>query len=84
MFSLSDLHLNLSRSVGCVIKLKALSMEGKNANLWWDAGHDIVQKNIGKVCIKYERNERIYRHRISHMEKKLPSFEYEPLVMSRN
>jgi hypothetical protein len=24
------------------IKLKALSMEGKNANLWWDEVQDIV------------------------------------------
>ncbi len=30
------------------IKLKALLMEGKNANLWWDAVQDIVQKDIKK------------------------------------
>jgi len=42
---------------------------------------DIVQKDIGKVCRKYERNERLYRHKISQMEKVMPSFEYEPLVL---
>jgi hypothetical protein len=40
-------------------------MEEKDANLWWDAIHDIVQKYVRKVCIRYERNERLYRHRIS-------------------
>jgi hypothetical protein len=34
-------------------------MEEKHANLWWDAIEDIVQKDIGKVCKKYERNERL-------------------------
>jgi hypothetical protein len=56
-------------------------MEEKNANLWWDAVQDIVQKDIGKVCKKYEKNERLYRHRISQMEKIMPSFEYESLVL---
>jgi hypothetical protein len=42
---------------------------------------DIVQKDIGKVCRKYEMNERLYKHMISWMEKVMPSFEYEPLVL---
>ncbi len=46
-------------------KFKVLSMEEKDADLWQDVVHDIVQKGIGKVCRKYERNERLYRHRIS-------------------
>jgi hypothetical protein len=47
------------------VKLKALSMQEKNANLWWDAIHDIVHKNTGKVCKRYEKNERLYNHMIS-------------------
>jgi hypothetical protein len=39
------------------VKLKALSMEEKDVNLWWDVIQDIVQKDIGKVYKKYERNE---------------------------
>jgi len=40
-------------------------------------------KNIfGKVYRKYERNERLYKHKISHTERIMPSFEYEPLVLS--
>jgi hypothetical protein len=35
-----------------------------------------VQKDIGNVCKTYERNERLYMHRISQMEKVMPSFEY--------
>ncbi len=31
------------------VKLKALSMEERDANLWWDAIQDIFQKDIGKV-----------------------------------
>jgi hypothetical protein len=38
-----------SISIVLQVKLKALSMEEKDANLWWDAFHDIVQKDIGKV-----------------------------------
>jgi len=58
-------------------------MEGRDVDLWWDAVHDIVWKDIGEVCRKYERSERLYRHMIFHMEKNMPSFEYEPLVLSR-
>jgi hypothetical protein len=47
------------------VKLKALSMEEKDVDLWWDVVHDIVQKDIGKVCKRYERNQSLYRHRIS-------------------
>jgi hypothetical protein len=32
-----------------------------------------------KICRRYERNERLYMHRISQMEKVIPSFQYEPL-----
>ncbi len=64
------------------VKFKALLMEEKNANLWWDVIQNIVQKDIKKVYRKYERNERLYIHRISQMEIVIPSFEYEPLVLS--
>jgi hypothetical protein len=56
-------------------------MDKKDVDLWWDAIKDIVQKDLGKVCRKYERNERLYIHMISKMEKVMPSFEYEPLVL---
>jgi len=56
-------------------------MEEKDVDLWWDVVQDIVQKDIGKVCRKYERNERLYRHMIFQMEKIMPSFEYESLVL---
>jgi hypothetical protein len=42
----------------------ALSMDEKDVDLWWDVVQDIVYKYIGKVCRKYERNERLYRHMI--------------------
>jgi hypothetical protein len=35
-------------------------MEEKDANLWWGAVQDIVQKDIGKIYRKYEKNERLY------------------------
>ncbi len=44
-------------------------MEEKDADLWWDVVLNIVQKDIKKVCRKYERNERLYEHKIFHMEK---------------
>jgi len=34
---------------------------------------DIVQKDIGNVCRMYERNEKFYKHKISEMEKVIPS-----------
>jgi hypothetical protein len=43
------------------VKLKALLVEEKDVDVWWDVVQDIVQKDIGKVCKKYERNERLYR-----------------------
>ncbi len=46
------------------VKFKALLMEEKDADLWWDVIQDIVQKDIGKVYKKYERNERLYIRRI--------------------
>ncbi len=64
------------------VKLKALSMEEKYVDLWWDVVQDIVQKYIRKVCKRYERNERLYIHRIFQIEKVIPSFEYEVLVFS--
>jgi hypothetical protein len=63
------------------VKFKALSMEEKDVNLLWEAIQDIVHKDIGKACRKYERNEMIYKHKIFQMEKVMPSFEYEPLVI---
>jgi hypothetical protein len=56
-------------------------MEEKDADLWWDTIQDIVQKDIGRVYIKYERNERLNRHKIYQMGKVMPSFQYEPLVL---
>jgi len=56
-------------------------MEEKYADLWWDVVQDIVPKDIGKVSRKYERKERLYKHMIFQMEKVMPSFEYEPLVL---
>ncbi len=53
-------------------------MEEKDANLWWDGMQD-----IGKVCKRYERNERLYKHKIFQMEKVMPSFEYESLILFR-
>ncbi len=47
-------------------------MEEKDIDLWWDVMKDIIQKDIGKVCKRYERNERLYKHRISQMEKVIP------------
>ncbi len=64
------------------LKLKALLMEEKYAIFLWDVIHNIIQKDIGKVYRKYERNERLYRQMISQMDKFMPSFEYEPLVLS--
>jgi hypothetical protein len=32
-------------------------MEEKDANFLWDVVQDIVQKDIGKVCRMYEKNE---------------------------
>jgi hypothetical protein len=61
------------------VKFKALSMEEKDVDLWWD---EDVHEDIGKVCRKYERNERMYKHKKIQMEKVMPSFEYEPLVLS--
>jgi hypothetical protein len=40
-------------------------MEEKDGDLWWDVVQDVVQKDIGKVCRRYERNKRLYMHRIS-------------------
>jgi hypothetical protein len=34
------------------VKLKALSMEEKNVDMWWDAVQDIVHKDIRKVCTR--------------------------------
>jgi hypothetical protein len=56
-------------------------MEEKYVDLWWDVVQNLVQKDIRKAYMKYERNERLYRHKISQMEKVMPSFEYEPLVL---
>ncbi len=50
-------------------------MEKKDVDLWWDAVQDIVQKDIGKVYRMYERNEKLYMHKISQMEKFIPFFQ---------
>ncbi len=47
-----------------ILCFMALSMDEKDVDLWWDVVQDIVYKYIGKVCRKYERNERLYRHMI--------------------
>jgi hypothetical protein len=57
-------------------------MEDKDINLWWDVIQNIIQKDIGKVCKKYERNERLYKQMISQMEKVMLPFEYELLILS--
>jgi hypothetical protein len=43
-------------------------MEEIDADLWWDAIQDIVQKYIRKVYKKYKRNERLYKQKIFQME----------------
>jgi len=40
-------------------------MEEKDGDLWWDAMQNVVQKDIGKVCRRYEWNERLYMHKTS-------------------
>jgi len=64
------------------VKLKALLMDKKDVDLWWDVVQDIVQKDIGNICRRYERNKRFYMHRTFRMENVISSFEYEPLVFS--
>ncbi len=39
-------------------------MEEKDVDLWWDGVQDIIQKDIKKVCRLYERNEKLYMHKI--------------------
>jgi hypothetical protein len=56
-------------------------MEEKDVDLWWVIMQDIVQKDIRKVCRMYDRNEKLYMHKISHMEKVIPLFKYEPMVL---
>ncbi len=65
------------------VKFKALTMEEEDANLWWDEVQYIVQKDTRKVCRRYERNERLFMHRIFQMEKVIPSFQYKPLIFIR-
>jgi hypothetical protein len=57
-------------------------MEDKDVDMWWDAMQDIVQKDIGKVYKMYERNEKLYMHKISQIEKVISSFQYELLVLT--
>ncbi len=56
-----------------LVKFKALIMEKKDADLWWDAVQNINHKDIGKVVRMYERNENLYKHKISQMENVIPS-----------
>jgi hypothetical protein len=44
-------------------------MEEINGDMWWDAVQDVIGKDIGKVCRRYERNERLYMHKIFQMLK---------------
>jgi hypothetical protein len=46
------------------VRLEPLSMEERNADLWCDVVHDIIHKDIRKICRRYERNERLYMHMI--------------------
>ncbi len=64
------------------VKLKALTMEEKDAYLWWDVVQDIVQKDIGKVFKMYEKNGKFYMHKISQMEKVIPLFQYVLQVLN--
>ncbi len=64
------------------VKFKSLLTEEKYVDMWWDVIQDIFQKDIGKVCKRYERNERLYMRMISQMEKVMSTFEYEPLILS--
>ncbi len=57
-------------------------MKEKDANLWWNVVQDIVQKDIRKVYGMYERNEKLYMHKISQMEKVIQLFQYEPLILT--
>ncbi len=57
-------------------------MEEKDANIWWDIVQNIVQKDIRKIYKIYERNEKLYKHKISQMEKVIPSFQYELLILT--
>ncbi len=57
-------------------------MEKKDVDLWWDAVQDIIQKDIKKVYRVYERNEKLYMHKISQMEKVIPSLQYEIFVLT--
>ncbi len=36
------------------VKFKTLIMEKKDAYMWWDVVQDIVQKDIEKICRRYE------------------------------
>jgi hypothetical protein len=64
------------------VKLKALTMENKDVDIWWDVMQDIIQKYIKKFYRMYERNEKLYMHKIFQMGKVIPSFQYEPLVLT--
>jgi hypothetical protein len=64
------------------LKLKALSME-ENMQICGGMQYMIyIFFLIGKVCKRYEKNERLHMHMISQMEKVMQTFEYEPLVFS--
>jgi hypothetical protein len=49
-------------------------MEEKDADLWWDAVQNIVQKDVTKIYRMYEKNEKLYMHKISQTKNVLPSF----------
>ncbi len=58
-------------------------MEEKDANIWWDVVDDIVQKDIRNICKIYAKSEKLYKHDISHMEKVIPLFQYELLILTQ-
>jgi hypothetical protein len=44
----------------------------------------LFKRILGRSAEKYERNERLYKHKIPQMEKFMPSFEYELLISLQN
>jgi hypothetical protein len=64
------------------VRLKALSMEKIDAKIWWDVVYDIIQKDIGKICRRYEKNESCTSIRYFKWRSCMPSFEYEPFIFS--
>ncbi len=62
------------------VKFKALTMEKKMQICGGMQCMIQSRKIFGKVYKMYEKNEKLYKHMISQMEKVRPSFQYEPLI----